>query len=74
VVGWWGGGVVVVMVAFSLAFSMPRLLIRRNAFLVLNLRLDIVNRVPGLNIKRGRLTNQRLDKDLHVSSEAQHQM
>lgn len=41
------------------------LLVRRNALLVLNLGLHIVNRVRGLNLERDRLASQGLDEDLH---------
>ena len=40
------------------------LLVGRNAFLVLDLRLDVVNGVRGLNIKGDGLASQGLDKDL----------
>ena len=41
------------------------LLIRRNAFLVLDLGLDVFDRIRSLNFERDRLARQRLDKDLH---------
>ena len=50
------------------------LLIRRDAFLVLNLRLDIVNRVRGLDFKRDGLACERLDENLHATAETQHQV
>merc|ERR1712031_120845 len=50
------------------------LLIWWNAFLVLDLGLDIVNGVTGLNIKSDGLASQGLDKDLHTTAETQHQM
>ena len=50
------------------------LLIRRDAFLVLNLRLDIVNRVRGLDFKRDGLARERLDENLHATAETQHQV
>merc|ERR1711908_251917 len=50
------------------------LLVWRNAFLVLDLGLDIVNGVTGLNIKGDGLASQGLDKDLHTTAETQHQM
>ena len=40
------------------------LLIRRDALLVLNLRLDVVNRVRGLDFKRDGLAREGLDEDL----------
>merc|ERR1712159_737556 len=50
------------------------LLIRRDAFLVLNLRLDVVNRVRGLDFKRDGLARERLDENLHATAETQHQV
>jgi len=50
------------------------LLVGRNALLVLNLGLDIVNGVGGLDIQSDGLACQRLDKDLHASTQAQHQV
>jgi hypothetical protein len=41
------------------------LLIRRNTFLVLDLGLDILNRVSRLDIESDSLTRQGLDEDLH---------
>ena len=41
------------------------LLVGRDALLVLDLGLDIVDRVRGLNLKGDRLTRQGLDEDLH---------
>lgn len=43
------------------------LLIRRDSFLVLNLGLDVVDRITWLDIERDSLSCQGLDKDLHVS-------
>lgn len=40
------------------------LLIRGNALLVLNLDLDIINSVAGLNVERDGLSSEGLDKDL----------
>ena len=42
------------------------LLVRRNPLLVLDLGLDILNRVRRLDLQRDRLARQRLHKDLHV--------
>ena len=50
------------------------LLIRGDALLVLDLGLDVVDRVRGLHIERDGLSGQRLDKDLHASTETQHQV
>jgi hypothetical protein len=50
------------------------LLIRRNSFLVLDLRLDIVNRVRGFNLEGDRFAGQGLDEYLHASTKAQDEM
>ena len=42
------------------------LLVRRDALLVLDLGLDVLDRVARLDFQRDRLARQRLDKDLHV--------
>ena len=41
------------------------LLIGRNTLLVLNLLLDILNLVGGLDVERDGLTSEGLDEDLH---------
>ena len=41
------------------------LLVRRNALLVLNLRLHNVDRVARLDLQSDRLASESLDKDLH---------
>ena len=50
------------------------LLIRGDALLVLNLGLDVVNGVAGLNIQGDGLASQGLDEDLHTSTETQDQV
>jgi hypothetical protein len=45
-----------------------------HTFLVLNLRLDVVDGVAGLDLKRDGLACQRLDEDLHATTQAQHKM
>ncbi|KAH3668917.1 hypothetical protein OGAPHI_002672 [Ogataea philodendri] len=50
------------------------LLVWWNALLVLDLALDVVNRVRRLNLKSNGLSGQSLDKDLHTSSQSQHQV
>ena len=50
------------------------LLIRGDALLVLNLRLDIVNGVRGFDIEGDSLSGQRLDEDLHTTTETEHQV
>ena len=46
------------------------LLIRGDAFFVLNLGLHIVDRVGGLDFQGDRLAREGLNKDLHTSTEA----
>jgi hypothetical protein len=41
------------------------LLVRRDALLILNLRLDIVNSVAGLDLQGDGLARESLDEDLH---------
>ena len=41
------------------------LLVGRDALLVLDLRLDVINRVRGLNLEGDGLAGKRLHKDLH---------
>ena len=48
-----------------LASKDEALLVRRDALLVLNLLLDIVNRIARLNLKGDGLTSKSLYKDLH---------
>jgi hypothetical protein len=48
------------------------LLIGRDAFLVLDLGLDIVDRVRRLDFKGDRFPCQSLDKDLHPTTETKH--
>ena len=48
------------------------LLIKRNAFLIVDFRLDIVDRIGRLYIQRHRLVLECLHKDLHGANEAQH--
>ena len=50
------------------------LLIRRDALLVLNLLLHILNAVARLNIYRDRLTCECLHENLHAATETQDQM
>jgi len=57
-----------------LACKDQALLIWRNAFLVLDLGLDVVNRVAGLNVKSDGFASQGLDKDLHASTETKDQV
>ena len=47
------------------------LLIRRDAFFVLNLGLDVVDGVGGLDFKRDGLAREGLDEDLHPATETQ---
>lgn len=41
-------------------------MIRRDSFLVLDLRLDIIDRVGELDFKSDGLANKGLDEDLHT--------
>merc|ERR1712151_1356426 len=50
------------------------LLVRRDALLVLDLRLHVVDRVRRLDLERDGLARERLDEDLHAATEAQHQV
>merc|ERR1719422_283282 len=50
------------------------LLIWGNSFLVLDLGLDVFNRVRWLNLQGDGLTSQSLDEDLHTSSQSKNQM
>merc|ERR1712213_269590 len=50
------------------------LLIWGNSFLVLDLSLDILNRVRRLNLKGDGLSSQGLDEDLHTSSQSENKM
>ncbi len=50
------------------------LLVGRNAFLVLNLGLDVLNCVRGLHLERDRLSGEGLDEDLHPAAKTQNQM
>merc|ERR1719456_1153913 len=46
----------------------------RDALLVLNLGLDVVNRVRRLNLKSDRLASKGLDEDLHATTKAEHKV
>src|ERR1700723_986668 len=48
------------------------LLIGRNTLLVLDLRFHVVNRVRGLDLERDRFARERLDEDLHTTTETKH--
>merc|ERR1711910_191202 len=50
------------------------LLVWRNAFLVLDLGLDILNGVRWLNLESDGLASQGLDEDLHTSSQSENKM
>merc|ERR1712112_171169 len=50
------------------------LLIWRNSLLVLDLGLDVLNRVRGFNLEGNGLTSQGLYEDLHTSSQSENQM
>jgi len=50
------------------------LLVRRDAFFILDLGLHVVNGVGSLHVKRDRLAGEGLDEDLHATPEAKHQV
>ncbi|KAG9409423.1 hypothetical protein AC1031_022120 [Aphanomyces cochlioides] len=50
------------------------LLIRRNAFLILDLLLDVIDRVRWFDIQRDRLAGKSLDENLHTTTQTKHQM
>ena len=50
------------------------LLIRGDALLVLDLDLQVVDRVARLGIESDRLAGQRLHEDLHAAAEPQHEV
>ena len=57
-----------------LASEDESLLVRRNTFLVLNLSLDVLNSVRGLNVEGDGLTGEGLDEDLHTTTESEDQV
>jgi len=57
-----------------LASEDETLLVWRDAFFVLDLGLDIFDRVRSFDLEGDRFARQRLDKDLHSSSEAEDQV
>ena len=50
------------------------LLIWRNSLLVLDLSLDVLNAIGGLDLESDGFAGQSLDEDLHASSESENQM
>ena len=50
------------------------LLVRRDALLILNLRLDVVNGVGRLHLEGDRLAGQGLHEDLHAAAETKDEM
>src|SRR5258708_39720619 len=57
-----------------LACKDQALLVRWDSFLVLDLRLNIVDGVARLNLQGNGLTRQGLDEDLHPSAQSEHQV
>merc|ERR550537_966376 len=57
-----------------LASKDEALLVRRDALLVLNLCLHIVDGVRGLDLKGDGLACERLDEDLHTSAKAENKV
>ena len=50
------------------------LLIRGNPFFVLDLGLDVVDGVVGLDLQGDGLSRQRFDENLHSTTQTEHQM
>ena len=50
------------------------LLVRRDALLVLDLGLDVLDRVRRLHLEGDGLARQGLDEDLHATAQAQHEV
>merc|ERR1712110_274164 len=50
------------------------LLIWRNAFLVLDLSLDVLNAIRWFDLESDSLASQGLDEDLHTSSQSENEM
>jgi len=57
-----------------LAGENETLLVGRNALLVLNLGLDVVDGVRGLDLKGNGLASKGLDEDLHTTTEAKNEV
>lgn len=57
-----------------LAGEYQPLLVRRNPFLFLDLSLHIVNGIRALNLKSEGLSSEFLNKNLHATTEAKHQV
>ena len=47
------------------------LLVRRNAFFILDLRLHVVDGIRRLDLQRNRLASESLDKDLHTTAKTE---
>lgn len=54
-----------------LASKDQALLIGRDAFLVLDLRFHVVDRVGRLDLQRDSLASERLDEDLHATTQTE---
>ena len=57
-----------------LASEDQTLLVRRDTLLVLDLRLDIIDGVGGLDLEGDGFAGQGLDEDLHSTAEAENQV
>ena len=57
-----------------LASEDESLLIGGDALLVLDLSLDVLNGVRGLDVQGNGLAGQSLDEDLHTTAESEHEM
>ena len=50
------------------------LLVRRDAFFILDLLLHVLDRIGSLDLQGDSLASQGLDEDLHAASQAKHQV
>jgi len=57
-----------------LASEDEALLIGRDAFLILDLGLHVIDGIGGLDLEGDRLTGEGLDENLHATTESEHEM
>ena len=57
-----------------LASEDQTLLVWRDALLVLDLGLDVLDRVRGFHLESDGLAGEGLDEDLHTTAQTEHQM
>jgi hypothetical protein len=65
----WGGAILQL-----LASEDESLVVRGDAFLILDLGLDVVNGIRGLHLQGDGLAGEGLDKDLHTTPQAEQQV